>query len=141
MLQPPSPAARRRLEQNRKYMIYHITTRTAWDEAQTKGEYTAPSLAVEGFIHCSTKSQVLPVAENFYKGQTGLILLVIDPSLLSSTLRWELPSERVPSPSGVAQGEKFPHIYGPLNSNAVVKVVDLESGINGKFQLPPSLNP
>jgi uncharacterized protein (DUF952 family) len=116
-------------------MIFHITTRTAWTEAQGRGEYTAPSLSIEGFIHCSTLSQVLPVAENFYKGQKGLVLLVIDPTLLSSTLRWELPSERI-LPSGVPEGETFPHVYGPVNLNAVVNVLNLESNESGEFQMP-----
>jgi uncharacterized protein (DUF952 family) len=117
-------------------MIYHITSQTAWQEAQEHGEYIAPSLSIEGFIHCSTISQVLPVAENFYKGQQGLIVLVIDPDLLSSLLQWESPSERVPAPAGVAEGQKFPHIYGPLNLNAVMKTVKLESNAEGKFILP-----
>ena len=89
----------------------------------------------QGFIHCSTISQVLPVAENFYKGQKGLVLLVIDPALLSSTLRWELPFERI-LPPGIAEGETFPHIYGPLNLDAVVKVADFEPNESGIFALP-----
>ena len=116
-------------------MIFHITTPTAWTEAQARGEYTAPSLSIEGFIHCSTLSQILPVAENFYKGQQGLILLVIDPVLLSAALQWELPSERILYP-GIAEGERFPHIYGPLNLNAVVKVVNFETNPDGEFILP-----
>ena len=118
-------------------MIYHITTRRDWDAEQSKGEYAAPSLATEGFIHCSTLSQVLPVAENFYKGQTGLILLVIDPTLLSSTLNWEPPSGE--PPPGVSESETFPHIYGPINVNAVTKTVDLETNADGTFILPPNL--
>ena len=113
-------------------MIYHITSHTAWNDAQTAGEYTAPSLAVEGFIHCSTLPQVLPVASNFYKGQTGLVVLIIDPTLLTSALNWEAPSERIPRPD-VPEGEKFPHVYGPINLNAVTKVVDLELRPNGTF--------
>lgn len=116
-------------------MIFHITSHKAWTEAQAQGEYTAPSLSIEGFIHCSTISQVLPVAENFYKGQKGLVLLVIDPALLSSMLRWELPFERI-LPPGIAEGETFPHIYGPLNLDAVVKVADFEPNESGIFALP-----
>lgn len=116
-------------------MIFHITTRTAWTEAQERSEYTAPSLSIEGFIHCSSRSQVLPVAENFYKGKEGLVLLVIDPTLLSSSLQWEAPSERILHP-GISEGEKFPHIYGPINLNAVVKVVNFESNPDGEFILP-----
>jgi len=116
-------------------MILHITSQTAWTEAQAKGEYTAPSLATEGFIHCSTLSQVLSVADNFYKGQTGLILLVIGPTLLSSTLNWEPPSGGTPPP-GVPAGELFPHVFGAINLNAVIKIVDLESNEDGTFILP-----
>ena len=119
-------------------MIYHITSHTSWNEAQAKGEYAAPSLANEGFIHCSTISQVLPVAENFYKGQTGLVLLVIDPALLSSTLNWEPPSGGAPPP-GVPESETFPHIYGPINLNAVTKIIDLETSEDETFILPPNL--
>lgn len=116
-------------------MIFHITTRSAWQEAHAQGEYTAPSLSVEGFIHCSTLSQILPVAENFYRGQKGLALLVIDPALLSAALHWEAPTERI-LPTGIVEGEKFPHIYGPINLNAVVKVVDFEENESGEFTLP-----
>ena len=116
-------------------MIFHITQRTAWDDAQQRGDYRAESLATEGFIHCSTISQVLPVAENFYKSQSGLVLLVIEPTLLSSDLIWEPPSGESPPP-GVPKGDPFPHIYGPINLDAVVKVVDLEKNTDNKFILP-----
>jgi uncharacterized protein (DUF952 family) len=116
-------------------MIFHITARTAWTEAQRRGDYRAESLATEGFIHCSTLSQVLPVADNFYKGQHGLVLLVIEPTLLSSKLKWEPPSGGGPPP-GVPNGDQFPHIYGPINLDAVVKAVDLTSKADGTFDLP-----
>ena len=116
-------------------MIFHITSRTAWDESQKHGYYRAESFALEGFIHCSTLSQVLPVANNFYKGQSGLVLLEIEPTLLSSTLKWEPPSGG-PPPSGVSEGDQFPHIYGPINLDAVVRVVDLASKSDGTFDLP-----
>ena len=122
-------------QRNLEAKILHITTRSAWEEAQAHGEYTAPSLSIEGFIHCSTLSQILPVAENFYKGQKGLVLLVIDPELLASALQWEAPSEHIPH-VGVPEGEKFPHVYGPINLNAVIKVVDFNENESGEFTLP-----
>jgi uncharacterized protein (DUF952 family) len=116
-------------------MIFHITSHTAWTEAQAKGEYTAPSLAAEGFIHCSTLSEVLPVANAYYPGQTGLVLLVIEPERLSSALKWEPPSGGTPPP-GVPEGELFPHVYGPIHLHAVVKVIELEPTSTGAFTLP-----
>jgi uncharacterized protein (DUF952 family) len=116
-------------------MIYHITSRQAWNEARERGDYRAESLETEGFIHCSTETQVAPVAEKYYKGQNDLFLLVIEPSLLSSDLKWEPPSGGAPPP-GVAEGELFPHVYGPINLEAVVEVFDLESDPDGKYSFP-----
>jgi uncharacterized protein (DUF952 family) len=116
-------------------MIFHITHHKDWEAAQTKGEYIAESLSTEGFIHCSTIAQVLPVTEKFYQGQDRLLLLQIDPALLSSTLKWEAPSGGTPPP-GVPVGDLFPHIYGAINVSAVVNTFDLMRDSHGKFQLP-----
>jgi len=116
-------------------MIYHITSRTAWSEARSRGDYRAESLETEGFIHCSTEAQVVPVAEKYYKGQSDLSLLVIEPTLLSSDLKWEPPSGGAPPP-GVPEGDLFPHIYGPINLDAVVEIFDLESNPDGKYSFP-----
>lgn len=116
-------------------MIYHITSRAAWNDARPRGDYRAESLGTEGFIHCSTESQVLPVAEKYYAGQHGLVLLMIDPALLTSDLKWEPPSGGAPPP-GVAEGDLFPHIYGQINLDAVVRVFDLEADPEGTFKLP-----
>jgi uncharacterized protein (DUF952 family) len=116
-------------------MIYHLTSRQAWQEAQQRGEYRADSLESEGFIHCSTETQILPVAEKYYRGQSGLLLLQIDPTRLTSELRWEPPSGGAPPP-GVPEGELFPHVYGPINLDAVVRAYDLESNPDGSYKLP-----
>jgi uncharacterized protein (DUF952 family) len=81
---------------------------------------------------------VLPVVEKYYRGQPGLLLLTIDPALLSSDLKWEPPSGGTPPP-GVPEGDLFPHIYGPLNLEAVVKAVDLEANPDGNYNLPIDL--
>jgi len=115
-------------------MIYHVTSRQTWQEAQQRGEYRADSLESEGFIHCSTETQILPVTENFYKGQAGLVLLKIDPAFLGSELLWEPPAGD--PPPGIPKGELFPHIYGPINLDAVVKVYDLETNPDGSYKSP-----
>lgn len=119
-------------------MIYHITSRSAWNEARQQGEYRAESLETEGFIHCSAVTQVLPVVEKYYLGAQDLLLLVIDPVELSSELKWEPPSGGSPPP-GVPEGDLFPHIYGPINLEAVVKTADLTSNPDGHYNLPVGL--
>ncbi len=117
--------------------IVHITSRQAWMDARQSGQYIAPSLTSEGFIHCSTYAQALPVAEKFYKGQTGLVLLVIDPARLDSGLKWE-PPDGAPPP-GVQAAELFPHVYGPINLEAIVQILNFAPSPDGHFVLPPAL--
>jgi uncharacterized protein (DUF952 family) len=98
-------------------VIYHITTKEEWKKALEKGFYTAPSLETEGFIHCSEESQVEGVLKRYYKGVADLQKLHIETGKLTSTLKYELaPSVH----------EHFPHIYGPINLDAVVNVQELE---------------
>ena len=118
-------------------MIYHIAWRAAWAEAQKRGEYRAVSLETEGFIHCSTNSQIRPVVDKFFKGQRNLLLLVFDPALLTSELKWEPPAGE--APPEVPENDLFPHVYGPINLDAVVKAVDLESTPDGSYDLPIDL--
>jgi Uncharacterized protein conserved in bacteria len=112
--------------------ILHLTSRAAWSAAQAHGQYSADSLAGQGFIHCSKVDQILRVADSFYNGQSGLVLLLIDPKLLKSELRWE--------PGTDLASELFPHIYGPINLEAVLQVLDFEPAADGKFHLPQSLD-
>lgn len=115
-------------------MIYHITSRKAWREAQQRGDYRVESLSTEGFIHCSTNTQVLPVAEKYYPRQRNLLVLKIDPARLTAELKWEPPAEGAPPP-GVPEGELFPHVYGPIDLDAIVQVFDLETDPDGKHSV------
>jgi len=108
-------------------MILHIAHRDDWEAALAAGEYRAGSLATEGFIHCSTPEQVLIPANERYQGQRGLLLLVIDPNRLATNLVYEDCYET---------GMTFPHIYGPLNLDAVLRVVPFPPGPDGRFSLP-----
>ena len=111
--------------------ILHLTSQVSWSAAQKAGVYTADSLKGDGFIHCSKVDQILRVANTFFYGQHGLVILVIDPDRLTSEIRWE--------PGTDLATELFPHIYGPINSDAVMHVLEFEPGAEGKFHLPKSL--
>jgi len=115
-------------------LIYHITSRTKWKDAQTSAEYTAPGFESEGFIHCATKEQVLPVANAFYRGQKALVLLMIEEAKLEAELKWEAPAG--PPTPGISESDSFPHIYGAINLSAVVSVLDLLPDSAGNFILP-----
>jgi uncharacterized protein (DUF952 family) len=90
--------------------IYHIVSAADWAQFEGKTVYFADSLATEGFVHCCTQSQVAGVLERFYAGQSNFLLLQINPTKLTSELRYEAVSD---SP------EAFPHIYGVINMEAI----------------------
>ena len=115
-------------------MILHITSRAEWVDAQTRGEYIAPSLGTEGFIHCSTEKQVLLVANAFYRGRNDLVLLKLDESKLKPELKWEAPAG--PPAPGISESDSFPHVFGPINLSAVASVLDLVPDSGGNFILP-----
>ena len=107
-------------------VIYHITAADAWAVAQAAGKYEAPSLADEGFIHCSAdEAQALRVVERLYPGVTGLQVLDVD------VIRLKAEVKREPSRSG----EVYPHIYGKINLDAVVRIRDLTLDADGRHQL------
>jgi uncharacterized protein (DUF952 family) len=112
--------------------ILHITSNAEWQQAQHDGAYRAPSLDQEGYIHLSKPEQVLGVANAFYRGQTDLVLLVIDPARLAAELRYEPPDEMPDS------SQRFPHLYGALNLDAVVKVLDFSPDADGGWSALPS---
>ena len=107
-------------------IIYHLTSREAWAAAQAVGEYEAPSLADEGFIHCSTdEAQTLRVAERLYAGVAGLQVLDVDTGELLAEVK------REPSRSG----EIYPHIYGKIDLVAVVRVRDIILDSDGRHTI------
>jgi uncharacterized protein (DUF952 family) len=122
--------------------ILHITNLADWKTAQQRGVYEAPSLANEGFIHCSTAAQTAETATRFYRGQQDLVLLVINEARVEADIRYEAPAEPAAGPGqkesaardDTAQG--FPHIYGPLNLDAVVGEHALVPKGDGSFELP-----
>jgi uncharacterized protein (DUF952 family) len=116
-------------------MICHITTRAAWEAAGNSGEFRSPEFNSFGFIHCSTPDQIVLVANAFFAGRSGLVLLVIDPDRLKSPIRWEPPHSTGRLPEFTLNAV-FPHVYGPINTDAVVRTVDLVPNETGTFVLP-----
>lgn len=119
--------------------ILHIISRDAWESARQSAEIRAPSLDSQGFIHFSTAQQITRVADKHYHGVSGLVALIVEVSKLAAPLRWEppdMPGEIIPPTA-----ELFPHLYGPLNVDAVRAVVDLPPRADGTFALPPALEP
>jgi uncharacterized protein (DUF952 family) len=96
--------------------IFHLALVADWVAAQEAGSYRISTLGrtleQEGFIHASREDQWRAVRTRFYADvPEELVLLEIDPALLTSPV----VVEPVPGTD-----QEFPHIYGPINLDAVV---------------------
>ncbi|AWZ18468.1 DUF952 domain-containing protein [Streptomyces sp. ICC1] len=90
--------------------------------------YAPPSLDSEGFVHCSADpGTALAIAASHYTGVRGTLLAVeLDESALTSRVRRE----------GEA-GARYPHVHGPLNRDAVVRVWEVVRTPGGPARLAP----
>ncbi len=116
--------------------IFHIAEMSGWAEAQADGMYRRSTLGKTldelGFIHCSRREQVEVVANAVYRGHRDLVLLIIDPQMVHAEIREENLNGGL---------DLFPHIYGPLNTDAVTDVLPFVPGGNGSFVMPTSASP
>lgn len=108
-------------------LILHITSRDAWAAAQSAGEYRGDTLETDGFIHCSNPDQVIAVAHDVFAGRTDLMLLCIESDKVGVEIRYE---------DLYNSGKLYPHIYGPLSLDAVLKAVDFPLRADGTFAMP-----
>lgn len=109
--------------------IVHICSDEDWQAAQAAGKYWADSLENEGFIHFSKPEQVVDTANRYYAGRTDLLLLWVDPKKLAAELRWEQ-----------SHGDAYPHLYGPLNLDAVIAFSAFAPAPDGVFRSLPDIS-
>lgn len=111
-------------------LILHITQQSAWKAAIQAGSYPTPPIAADAFIHCSRPDQLTRVADYIFRGQQDLVLLCIATDRLTAKL----------DPEGLEEGdEEFPHIFGQINLDAVVAVLDFPPKEDGTFTLPAAV--
>ena len=112
-------------------ILFHIARRMDWQQAQASGSYRPESLASEGFIHCSTPAQLVATANRFFRGQTDLVLLAIARGRVTAEVRDDFVT---------VENQTFPHIWGPLNLDAVVRARPFAPNADGNYELPADWN-
>lgn len=108
-------------------IIYHMLPAAIWNAQSPDELYEGDTLATEGFIHCTGDQELLiKVANNFYRDTPGpFVILYIDEAAIEAEVLWE-----------AAGMHTFPHIYGPLNLDAVTKVIPFPQRSDGVFEMP-----
>ena len=104
--------------------IYHLIDKKTWKEVKTKKFYRPESFGELGFIHFSTKEQVIPIANRRYKGRNDMLVLAVDKDEIPTKVVFEDLDNL---------GEKHPHVYGELPVSLVKNVVVLKLGVSGEF--------
>jgi uncharacterized protein (DUF952 family) len=111
--------------------LFHITERATWEAALPEREYRTSTRGVtldeQGFIHCSLGHQLRAVADCVYGAADDLVVLVIDSARLTVPVRYEAPEPGA---------ERYPHIYGPLPTDAVTAVLPVTRDATGRLVLP-----
>lgn len=102
-----------------KPCIFHIASTSDVEDMRENGEYKCPSLESEGFIHCCDKNQLAGVVSRYYQGVDDVVLLLLDVDKLEAALIRE---------NTMGGSELFPHLYGPINGEAVIDTIPF--GIN-----------
>ncbi len=130
--------------ENSSQPIYHLTPAGYYNTQPQDQPYRPETFAQEGFIHCTAGTEMLvEVANAFFDTLLeSLLALEIDPQRLTAPLQFESP---IP-PTGQAPADEetfapdpdllFPHIYGPLNREAIVDCFVLQRGQSGRWYLP-----
>jgi uncharacterized protein (DUF952 family) len=121
-----------------KDIIYHLVTESEF-QAQVKGnEYTPARFDHDGFIHCTSEpSALLAVANDYFSAvKEPVLVLIIEPDKLVPEVRFEAPEPIAGGGTSHLEHDLlFPHIYGPLNLDAVIEMGVLRKS-DGMYQWP-----
>lgn len=105
-------------------IILHCMPKSIWESVHHQPHFGEASVAAEGFVHCSSIEYFWRVAPNFRNVDAELLLLCIDTDLLRSEIRWEDADNC---------GREYPHVYGPINLNAVVATLPFLRDEHGEW--------
>jgi uncharacterized protein (DUF952 family) len=102
---------------------FHLVPEAVWSAADPKRPYEAPSLASEGFIHCTDgASELIATANRHYRDdRRPFLALTVDLDAAGSP--WTIEDER----------QIYPHIHGPIQREAIVAIARIERDPDGRF--------
>lgn len=110
-------------------LTYHATPKTHWDALDPDESYLPRDFETDGFIHCTDGAEALSIVlTTYYRDEPGdWVVLYVDADQITSPMRYDDPAE------------VFPHVYGPINRDAIVAVKEIGRAADGTFLRPQAL--
>ena len=102
---------------------YHLTPAEWWAAADPASPLGAPSLASEGFIHCTDGAEEMVATANRHYAEDPRDFVVLTIDLKRVTSAWTVDDP----------GRIYPHVHGPIDRAAIVKVVPAPRDGSGAF--------
>jgi uncharacterized protein (DUF952 family) len=103
-------------------IAYHLVPAETWEAALAAEPFRAASLAEEGFVHLTHRMvDLVEVANAFYRADARPHVV------LTIALRW------LKSPWRYDGDDRYPHVYGPLDRDAITEVRPIERAADGAF--------
>ena len=112
-------------------MIAHCMKKTAWNKVRDEAYWGHQNIEKEGFIHCSPVKYLWRVLPNFESEEEELVIICIDEEKLDAEVRYEDDGN---------YGRRYPHVYGTINNDAVMMVLDYLKDEQGHYMKNPELN-
>jgi uncharacterized protein (DUF952 family) len=103
-------------------IAYHLAPASAWAATAEGTPFVAASLATHGFVHLTHRmTDLVDVANQFYRDEPGPhVVLTI--ALRRLDVPWRYDGD-----------ERFPHVYGPLNRDAITEVREIPRDADGTY--------
>ena len=104
--------------------LIHVTTREAWERSEPGGRYYPDGFEAEGFIHCCNREQLDGVLKAHFSAHDHVLMLVLNIDKIEADIRFERSGD----------GQDYPHIYGAIETAAVVQTVRIHR-VDGSWDL------
>lgn len=106
-------------------MIIHCMKKSEWEAVKDEESFGFESIERCGFVHCCEVRYLWRVLPNFEDGEDERVLLCLDEDRIGSPIVYE---------DDGGYGRIYPHVYGPIKTDAVIQVLDYLKDEEGNYR-------
>lgn len=112
-------------------LLFHVTSKNEYKQNSREIAYGFKEIEKIGFVPCVEFNQIINFSnKNFKDIYNDMVVLCIDASRLKSEIKWE---------SNENSNIISPNVYGLINKDSIIDVVDLNKDIDGNFCMSDKL--